>query len=362
MCANALKNGALLQVYYTFGSGGVERVIHNISNALRKEGVSSHLIVIGNDAGRVRPDEFDSITILPVSASPLCRSWRMARSIASVRRLIERNGRRCKLLVHTPGLWAAFLPRDKCDLVFHSIGSEINKAAKPAFADRLRHHLRALAFSRRNVVTVSDGVRADLLQLYRLSPARLRTIRNPVDVASVLRQSKEYIAPVAGKYVLHIGRFNEVKQQEHLLRAASSIDPQLKICFMGDGGDTFRQEVVPRLDSPALAGRVEFLDYHANPYPVINSACCVVLCSRTEAMPMVVIEALILGIPVVSYDSPTGPREIMGRRNPEWLVPINDISTLAKVISAVASEHPSVDVDYYRQRYDAALICRDYLQ
>jgi glycosyltransferase involved in cell wall biosynthesis len=363
MCADAPKKRAMLQVYYTLGSGGVERVIHCISAALRRQGIASHLLVIGSEPGRVTSDEFDSVRVLSTSWPPLIRSWRIAASINAVRRSIERaTDTRCKLLVHTPGIWAGLLSHDDSELVFHSMESEMAKPRSVAWTDVAKRVLRALAFSRRRIVAVSDGVRDDLAKVYHLSRGRIRVVRNAVSVSAVLARSGAYQTPVSGRYVLHLGRFNEVKQQDHLVRAAQFIDPDIHVCFMGDGSEGFREMVAPDLAAANLAGRVKFLPYNDNPYPVMRSACCLVLCSRTEAMPMAAIEALILGVPVVSYDSPTGPREILGERNPEWLVPLNDINALARKINTVAATPPAVDIGYYRRRHDAELLYTVYLE
>jgi glycosyltransferase involved in cell wall biosynthesis len=363
MCANARKNRAVLQVYYTLGSGGVERVIHSISAALREQGVASHLLVIGSHPGRVTTDEFDSVRVLSTSWPPPIRAWRIAASIGAVRRSIERaSDARCKILVHTPGIWAGLLSRDDSELVFHSIESEMSKPRSAAWTDVFRRSLRALAFSRRQIVAVSEGVREDLAKTYLLSRGRIRVIKNAVKVAAVLARADAYQTPIEGRYVLHIGRFNEVKQQKHLIQAARFIDADIQICFMGDGSDAFRTTIASELATDTLARKVRFLPYRENPYPIIKSACCLVLCSRTEAMPMVAIEALTLGVPVISYDSPTGPREILGERNPEWLVPLNDINALATGINTIIETPPEVDISYYRMRHDAANLCRGYLE
>jgi glycosyltransferase involved in cell wall biosynthesis len=363
MYASAPKNRAVLQVYYTFGSGGVERVIHTISEALREQGVASHLLVIGSQLGRVTSDAFDSVCVLSPSRSSLTRSWHIAASIHAVRRSIElASNTRCKILVHTPGIWAGLLSRDDSELLFHSIETELGKHRARIWSDVLRRSMRAIAFSGRRIVAVSEGVREDLARTYLLSRGRIRVIKNAVKVAAVLARSAVYQTPIEGRYVLHVGRFNEVKQQEHLIQAARFIYTDIQICFMGEGSETFRKAVTPELAHNNLTRKIRFLPYSENPYPIIRSACCLVLCSRTEAMPMVAIEALTLGVPVISYDSPTGPREILGERNPEWLVPLNDISALAAKINAVIETPPEVDITYYRMRHDVANICRGYLE
>ena len=62
-----------------------------------------------------------------------------------------------------------------------------------------------------------------------------------------------------------------------------------------------------------------------------------VLSSAWEALPTVLIEALAVGVPVVSTDCMSGPSEILQGGRYGTLVPVGDSSALAKAISAALS-------------------------
>jgi glycosyltransferase involved in cell wall biosynthesis len=91
-------------------------------------------------------------------------------------------------------------------------------------------------------------------------------------------------------------------------------------------------------DSVALPG------YIANPYSCMARASAVVLSSRWEGLPTVLIESLALGTPVVSTDCPSGPREILQDGALGRLVPVGDVAQLALAIDAVLSAKMKVQL------------------
>jgi glycosyltransferase involved in cell wall biosynthesis len=63
-----------------------------------------------------------------------------------------------------------------------------------------------------------------------------------------------------------------------------------------------------------------------------------VLSSRHEGLPMVMVEAMSLGVPVVSFDCPTGPRDVIEDGRSGILVPADDVDALARAMLSVIED------------------------
>jgi len=86
-----------------------------------------------------------------------------------------------------------------------------------------------------------------------------------------------------------------------------------------------------------IADRIEWLGYRESPWEYVTEATLLILPSDWEAFCYVLIEALNRGIPVVSSDCPTGPRDIIKHGHNGWLFRPGDVLGLAGTISRILS-------------------------
>ena len=57
--------------------------------------------------------------------------------------------------------------------------------------------------------------------------------------------------------------------------------------------------------------------------------------SRNEGLPLVLIEAMAMGLPIVSYDCPTGPADIVSHEKTGLLIPYLNVEALAEGLDRV---------------------------
>lgn len=115
-------------------------------------------------------------------------------------------------------------------------------------------------------------------------------------------------------YVLFVGSLYELKGFDRLVRAFQKVAKDcvhLKLLVCG----SFRDEVYEKgaltlIEELKLENRIIFLGYQNNPYKYMKHSVAIVSSSYTESLPGVIIEALSIGIPVISTNSSKGIWEI----------------------------------------------------
>lgn len=212
------------------------------------------------------------------------------------------------------------------------------------------------------LVAVSEGVEAGLMEL-GLAREAIHVVSNPVDVKRLRRLAAEAVPTfetTRAPYVISVGRLSPQKDQRTLLRAyaASELSRSHGLLLVGDG------EERAALHSLALdlqiSDRVEFAGGLVNPYPLVAGAALHVLSSRWEGCPNVLLEALALGVPVVSTDCPAGPRELLCNGRYGRLVPVGDHVALATAMDAEIRS-PAADRRQALTDHEPELVAARYL-
>jgi glycosyltransferase involved in cell wall biosynthesis len=146
--------------------------------------------------------------------------------------------------------------------------------------------------------------------------------------------------PAAGEElrVLVLGRLSAHHKGLDLLLAhlcdQTAALSALKIRFVLVGDGEYRSEIEQAMSTKPELSRVLELHAWASPLDAYRMADCVLLASRIEGVPLVMLEAMSLGLPVVASDLP-GTRAYLG---PESLYPVGDLERAVQLISLL--RHP----------------------
>lgn len=206
------------------------------------------------------------------------------------------------------------------------------------------------------IVAVSKSVASDLTKFLRLSSEDIVVIYNPVisrDIFSIARQKVEHpwFSLSDQKIILSIGRLTKAKDYPTLISAFAKVRSQrsARLVILGDGEE--RAHLQKLIQSLGLESEVWLPGFIVPPYSYLARASLFAMSSIWEGLPTALIEALALGIPVVSTDCPGGVREILADGKFGKIVPVGDSVALAQAI--LDSLDAKFDPNFLRERAEA---------
>lgn len=194
-----------------------------------------------------------------------------------------------------------------------------------------RFFYRHLVPFHRRVIFVSGEARSSMAQLTHRGrvPPGWTVLPNIVDTRTRAARSAESatVARIAAlkaegrRVVLFIGRIAHQKRWEDLITAAGLLERRAPACTLVMIGDGPERDMLETALGRVSLRNIEFLGPDPNPMPSLAMADALVLTSLYEAWPTVILEAFQLGVPVIAYDCPSGPREMLGVAGERgWLV------------------------------------------
>lgn len=172
------------------------------------------------------------------------------------------------------------------------------------------------------IIAVSEQCKNDLILVFKLDPGKIEVINNPFYFESI---NQDGLKPVpeqdmylfeGGNTVISVGRFSDQKAFWRLIKAASLVKkdiPGFKLILIGkEEKSSSNQHLLETLvETFDLKETVHFIGFRVNPFAYVKKSQAFVLCSKYEGFPNAMTEALCLGVPVISLDCLSGPREIL---------------------------------------------------
>lgn len=164
-------------------------------------------------------------------------------------------------------------------------------------------------------VAVSEMCRRDLIENFGSEPGRVTVIPNPVDLDLIGRMKQESDDDTIvhdGPMIVNVARLAEAKGHKHLIKAFREVRevlPDALLVLVGDGEE--RGNITRLIADEGMQDSIVLAGHRSNPYRLMASADVFVLSSFYEGLPNSILEAMACGVPVISTDCLSGPREII---------------------------------------------------
>ena len=319
--------------------GGAERVCLNLANEFASRGLQVRMVLMRAE-GELLPLLDPRVKVADLGAArgrnllwPLVRHLRQARPAALLANMWP---------LTFLAVLARKLARVECRIVAveHTTWSATPLLASRRTALAFRASMKWLHPRAAALLAVSQGAADDLEHFVDLPPRSVQPQYNPI-VACTSRQPP--VAPPgretawwhgSHRKLLAVGTLKAVKDFPTLLRAFARLRQQVdaRLLILGEGEE--RPALQALVHELGLEHAVELPGFVVDTAPYYARADLFVLSSTHEGFGNVIAEALDHGVPVVSTDCPSGPREILQDGKYGTLVPVGDVGALAQAMLA----------------------------
>ncbi|SDA96307.1 Glycosyltransferase involved in cell wall bisynthesis [Algoriphagus alkaliphilus] len=205
------------------------------------------------------------------------------------------------------------------------------------------------------IASVSHASKQDLQSNFPFSKP-IEVIPIGIDSREIKNKTRAEIYSQDQPYIIQIGGLVGEKDPLGMLEIFSRLsDQNIRLVFLGSGPQ--EESLMTKIKELDLESRVRIISNQANIFPILSQASALVMPSKIEGLPAVILEAMYLRVPIVAYGV-GGIPEVLKNGETGWCVPPNDqngfISALEEVLSMdtdskeaiVSNAHDLVISDY----------------
>lgn len=168
---------------------------------------------------------------------------------------------------------------------------------------------------------------------------RYKNVNKNVKVIYNFTEMKFRNRPLDNNQILFVGRISKQKGIKYLKKIINKICKVNKnVTFKIIGNGDLQKSLINYIAKKQLSERVKILNVSNDVQTELEQSACVIMTSIGEGLPMVLIEAQICGVPCVSFDTITGPSDIIVDNETGYIIPrykVNDfVFKLNKLMKA----------------------------
>ena len=333
----------LLFFLYSLTGGGAERVTVNLANHWAAKGWDITIVTL-------TPLRFDfyelhpgvrriSLDLASESRNVLVGFWKNLRRVKALRRVLQKEQPEIALaLMTTANIILALASWDLPEV--RAVGSE--RTFPPAFP--LSTPWEVLRRNAYGLLAAIVALTQESAEWHRLhtNAQRVAVIPNmalwplPVRAPRIIPETSH--APDR-QILLGVGRLVKNKGFDRLLEAFTSLAHKHEnwdLVILGEGAE--RAALESQVQAANLDGRVALPGRSGNVGEWYERADLYVMCSHFEGFPNTLAEAMAYGLPTVSFDCNTGPRDIIRHEIDGLLVPPGDLAGLAAALDRLMGD------------------------
>lgn len=339
---NLMSNKKIIFFISSLNGGGAEGVCINLANALSKRGWNIKIVILNLKNAEYKNRIEDSVELISLNVSNSRYAFLKMRKL-----LIDNNIQKVVAFDYIMTILLVLI-RVTLKSKFYIIMRNINtlsqkKNMKKTFKQKIVYSLLNKIFYKVDyIVNQCNAMKKDLLSLHSLNPKNVGVIYNPVNkkIEDVSTNSSDIKKE---DFFLCVGRLEKQKSFEYAIKAFANIStsyPNFRLKIVGKGSlETYLKKIAIEC---GIESKIDFEGFQQDVIPYYQKAKATILTSVYEGFPNVLIESITLGTPVVSFNCPSGPNEIIEEGVNGYLVEYQNVNDLtSKMLKVIENKFDS---------------------
>lgn len=220
---------------------------------------------------------------------------------------------------------------------------------------KIQRYIGAKYFDK--IITLTEEDKIKYPQKYKIDSSKVDYIYNWMDAIEGVEGYN-----IKSKRLITVGRFHSQKGYDYLSKVAIKVlsrYPDWQWDIYGSGDEQIKQDLITELDKGGVLSRVHFKGNVKGTDNIYPDHAIYVMTSRYEGLPLVLLEAKQYGLPIVSFNCPTGPAEIVLDEENGYLIENFDINQMSqKIIELIEnnelrlgfSQNAMLDTDKFNKK------------
>lgn len=300
----------------SMGLGGTQRVISRLLTPLSLH-YDVHLLMINEEIEAFDIKVKKHYFLSQEKSNRVLYIIDLISLIGKVNKYIEKNKIECVIsFLSVPNLFNSLFVRQSKRII--NIRCQLRNVCDTSISAYIKYSMSKLFLRFADgAIVPTISLKNDLQNICKMNERKIKIIYNPFDVDSIREKSREQISEeytyLYEKYkvIVTLGRLEKEKGYTNLIKSFSKMNQNddVRLVFIGDGSQRIELENMAK--EYDVEDKVIFVGSQSNPYPFLKKSTLFVLSSYTEGFPNALVEAMICGVPVISTDCKSGPREIL---------------------------------------------------
>lgn len=179
-------------------------------------------------------------------------------------------------------------------------------------------------------------------------------LKNITVIPNFIENNNSEPALLSNKKMISVGRLDYQKGFDRLIKAWKDVNdsyPDWMLNIYGSG--PLREDLINLVNSLNLQDSIKINEPTKEIIDKYRQHSALIISSHYEGLPMIMLEAMEVGLPIISYDCPCGPKDVIENQINGILVPNNSISRLAESIKEIIAS-PSKRKEMGKKAYETS--------